>query len=139
MRELLRHVRISKFCAGAELVEAGVDFLPGQRSKTIHAELFAAKTAQHGSIYHSAAEFFIIHVARFQIEPLLSKISDEAASKAIARAGGIEDFFQQITRHHEVLAAMEQDGAILTALDHQRVRTHIDNLGSRTLQIVFTR
>src|SRR5258708_24977769 len=109
MRELLRHVRISKFCAGAELVEAGVDFLPGQRSKTIHAELFAAKTAQHGSIYHGAAQFFIIHVSRFQIEPLLSEVSNESARETVARAGGIEHFFQQITRHHEVLAAMEQN------------------------------
>ena len=74
-----------------------------------------------------------------QIEALLRQIADEAAGEAIARAGGIEDIFQQIAGHHEVGVAAEQHGAVLAALDHQRMRTHLQNLRGGLAQIVLAR
>ena len=66
-----------------------------------------------------------------QIEALLGQVADEAAGEAIARAGGIEDFLQQIARNDEMPVAMEQDGAVLAALDDQRLRPHLQDLRPR--------
>ena len=59
------------------------------------------------------------------------EVAREAARKAIAGAGGVEDIFQQVPRHHEVRAFAEEQRAKLPALDHQGVRPHGDNFRQR--------
>ena len=68
-------------------------------------ELLAAEAAQHGTVDHRAAQLFGVDVSLLQIVTLFSEISDETAGKTIARPGGIENFFQQITGNHKMLVA----------------------------------
>ena len=59
--------------------------------------------------------------------------------ETIARARGIKNILEQIAGHNEIGIAPEQNGAELAPLDHQCVRTHLQNLGSGLAQIVFSR
>src|SRR5450759_2492076 len=122
-----------------ELLITGLDLFTGQGAEPVHAELFAAEAAHHGTVDHGAAQFGKIEIAVRWRDAPAGQISDEAAGEAIARARRVEDVFQQIARDHEVLALAEQDGAVLAALDHQRVRAHVHNLGGGAAQVVFAR
>src|ERR1035441_3634835 len=73
------------------------------------AEFLAAEAAHDGSVDHGAPQFGEIEIAVMGREAAARQIADEAAGEGIARAGRVEYVFQQIARHHEVLAAAEQD------------------------------
>ena len=74
-----------------------------------------------------------------EIDALFGQIADEAAGETVARAGGIENLFEQIAGNHEVRVAMEQNGAVFAALDHQRLGAHRHDLGGRAPEVVFAR
>src|ERR1022692_3053704 len=120
-----------------ELLIACLDFFTGQGAKTVYAEFLAAEAAHDRAVDHGAAQFGEIEIAVMGREAAAGQVADEAAGEGIAGAGGVEDVFQQIARHHEVLAAAEQDGAVFAALDDERVRTHFHDYGRGTPQIVF--
>ena len=122
-----------------ELLIAGLDFFAGQGAEAVHAELLAAEAAHHGTVDHGAAQFGKIEIAVGGRDAAPGQVADEAAGEAIARAGGVEDVFQQIARHHEVVVAAEQDGAVFAALDDQRVRPHVHDLGGGAAQVVLAR
>src|ERR1035438_8542558 len=122
-----------------ELLIAGLDFFTGQGAEAVHPELLAAEAAHDGTVDHGAAQFGKIEIAVGGRDAAAGQITDEAAGEAIARAGGVEDILQQIARDHEVLALAEQDGAVLAALDDQRVRAHGHDLGGGAAQVVFAR
>src|ERR1039457_143406 len=112
-----------------ELLITGLDFFTGQGAKTVDAEFLAAEAAHDGSVDHGAPQFGEIEVAVMGREAAAGQVADEAAGEGIARARRVEDVFQQIARHHEVLAAAEQDGAVLAALDDERVRSEERRVG----------
>ena len=56
----------------------------------------------HRAIDDRAAEFLGVDLAVVEVEALLGQIADEAAGEAIARAGRIENLFEQIAGNHEV-------------------------------------
>src|ERR1035437_5491045 len=120
-----------------ELLIAGLDLFTGQAAETVHPELFAAEAAHHGAVEHGAAQFGKVESAARGRDAPAGQIADEAAGEAIARARRVEDVFQQIARDHEVLAAAEQDGAVLAALNDQRVRTHVHNFGGGAARVVL--
>src|ERR1035437_7402472 len=122
-----------------ELLIAGLDLFTGQGAETVHPELFAAEAAHHGAVDHGAAQFGKVEIAARGRDAPAGQIADEPAGEAIACARRVEDVFQQIARDHEVLAAAEQNGAVLAALDYQRVRTHVHNFGGGAAQVVLAR
>ena len=123
--------------AAPELLVTRLDFVAGQGAEAVHSELLAAEAAHNRTVDHGAAQFGEIDIAVGGRDAAAGEIADEAAGEAIARAGGVEDIFQQIARRHEVAAAAEQDGAVFAALDDQRVRAHLQNLGGGAPQVVF--
>src|SRR5208282_1089802 len=96
-----------------EFVKAGVDLLTVQRAEAFHAETLAAEAAHDGAVDDRAAQLATADMVALQVEPLLRQIADKSAGKAISRAGGIEDGFEQIARHHEKRIVAEQHGAVL--------------------------
>src|ERR1044071_4105191 len=120
----------------AELFEPRIYLRPLELAETFHAELFAAEAAHHRTVNHGAAQFTPADVVFFQIEPLLGQVADEAARKAVARAGWIEDGLEQVPGHGEVRVFAKQHRAILAALDHQSMRTHAENRARGLPQIV---
>src|SRR5580658_512669 len=109
--------RFSKFRAGLELLKPCVDFRACETAETIHAEHLAAEAAHHGAVDHRPPQLGNIDAAAIRLDALSGQVADEAAGEAIARAGGVENFLQQIPRRHEVAAAVEQHGAVFAALD----------------------
>src|SRR6266481_2186997 len=103
----------SKFRTLPEFVEAPVDLLARQRTKAVHAELLTAEAAKNRSINDRAAQFLPVDVALLQIAALFGQIADEASRETVPGARRIEHFFEQVTGHHEVRVAAEQDGAVL--------------------------
>ena len=103
---------------------AGIDLGARERAEAVHAELFAAEAAHDGAVDHGTAQFGEVHRAGFGIDTAPGQVADEAAGEAVARAGGIEDILQQVTRGHEVAAVTEEDGTVLAALDDQGTRPH---------------
>src|SRR5260370_32253558 len=101
-----------------ELLITGLDFFTGQGAEAVHPELLAAEAAHDGTVDDGAPQFGKLEIAVRGRDTLAGQIAEEAAGEAIARAGGIEDVFQQIARHHEVLVAADKGGGILAALDH---------------------
>src|SRR5262249_36995608 len=97
---------------------AGLDFVAGECPEAIHAKLLATEAAHHGPINDRAAQVGKVDLTVVRRNTLAGKVSDEAASKAIARAGGIEHVFQQVAGDHEVAVAAEEDGTVFSALDH---------------------
>src|ERR1035437_3727644 len=132
-------IRLLKRGVVFELLIAGLDLFTGQRAEPVYPELLAAETAHDGTVNHGAAQFGEFEIAVQRGDAAAGQIADEAAGEAIARAGRVEDVFQQIARDHEVLALAEQDGAVLAALDHQGVRTHVHDLGGGAAQVVLAR
>src|ERR1035441_4045300 len=92
-----------------ELLIAGLDFFTGQGAETVHPELFAAEAAHDGTVDHGAAQFGKLEIAVGGRDAAAGQLADDTAGEAIARAGRVEDVFQQIARDHEVLALAEQD------------------------------
>src|ERR1017187_1942217 len=122
-----------------ELLIAGLDFFTGQGAEAVHPELLAAEAAHDGTVDYGAAQIGKIDLAVGRADAVAGQIADETAGEAIARPGGVEDVFQQIARDHEMLALAEQNRAILTALNHQSMRTHFHNPGGGAAQVVFVR
>src|SRR5579863_4211563 len=92
----------------AELFESSIDLRACERAETLHAKAFAAEAPQHGAVNDGAAQHAAVDVIPFQAEPVLGQIADEAAGKAVAGAGRIEDVLQQIPGHDEVGIVPEQ-------------------------------
>ena len=80
-----------------------------------------------------------IEVAVAKIEIPFGQVANESACETIARAGGIEDVFEQIARNHEQRVAPEEHGAIFTALDDERIGAEIENFLCGLPQIAFRR
>src|SRR5271165_1967331 len=99
----------SKLGEGAKLAEALVDFGAIQRTETFDAELFATEAPHDRAVDDGAAQLAGIDVTVLQIETFFGQVADKAAGEAVARARGIEDFFEQVARDDEVGSAMEQD------------------------------
>src|ERR1035438_5877890 len=78
-----------------ELLITGLDFFTGQGAKTVHAEFLAAEAAHDGSVDHGAAQFGEIEIAVMGREAAAGQVADEAAGEGIARAGRVEDVFQE--------------------------------------------
>src|ERR1035437_4534732 len=122
-----------------ELLITGIDFFTGQGAEPVHPEFLATEAAHDGTVNHGAAQFGKIEFSVGGRDAAARQMANETAGEAIARAGRVEDVFQQIARDHEVLTAAEQDGAVLATIDHQRVRTHLHDLGGGAAQVVFAR
>ena len=54
-----------------------------------------------------------------------------AAREAIARSRGIKNILQQITRHHEVLITVPENGAVFATFDDKSFRAHFDDAARR--------
>src|SRR5580700_4519245 len=86
-----------------ELFETGINLLPSQRAEPIHTEALATEAAHHGAVDHGAAQFARVDIFALEVHSRAGERAHEAARKTVAGAGGIEDVFEQISRHHEVL------------------------------------
>src|SRR5580658_5924460 len=132
----VRSRRVSKLGEYPELLEAGVDVGASQGPEALDAEFFAAKAAQHGAVDYGPAQVLRVDMAGFEIETAFGEIADESAGEAIARAGRVEDILQQIAGDYKMFVAMKKDGAVFAALDYQRPRSHIEDLGGGMFEIV---
>src|ERR1017187_5286776 len=112
-----------------ELLITGLDLFTGQGAETVHPELLAAEAAHDGTVNHGAPQFGKVEIAVGGRRAAARQVADEPARKAIARPGRVEYVFQQIARHHEVLAAAEQNRPVLAAFD-DRSEEHTSELQS---------
>ena len=67
------------------------------------------------------------------------QIAHEAARKGVARAGRIVDLFERKRRDAERAILVDQHGAVLAALDHQRLRTKLENVARGAQQVMLIR
>src|SRR5580765_7541770 len=111
-----------------ELFKSGIDFFTRERAEALHAEAFAAEASHDGPVNHRPAEHAAADVIAFQTEAVFGQVANESARETIARAGGIENVFEQVAGHDEIGVAAEQHGAVLAALDHQSMRSQVQNL-----------
>src|SRR5689334_7423919 len=116
----------SEGSAGLELPIARLDLIAGEGAEAIDPELFAAETAHHGAVDHGAPQFVDIDLSVRSFDAAAREVADEASGEAVAGAGRVEDVFEQVARSHKVTAASEKDGAILSAFDDQRMRSHVE-------------
>src|SRR5450631_2168610 len=103
-----RTIRTLKRGVVFELLITGLDFFMGQGAEAVHPELLAAKAAHDGTVDHGTPQFGKIDIAVGGRDATAGKITDEPAGEAIARAGRVEDIFQQIAGDHEVLTLAKQ-------------------------------
>src|SRR6185369_16730712 len=83
----------------AELFKSGIDFFTRERAEALHAEAFAAEASHNGPVNHGAAEHPAADMVAIQAEAVLGQVADESACKTIARAGRIENIFEQVSGH----------------------------------------
>src|SRR5580700_5887213 len=95
----------SEASTGFEFVVTIVDLRAGECPEPVHTELLTAETAHHRPVDHGAAQFHDIDPVVLGVDSAARQISDEAAGKAVARAGGVEDFLQEVARRDEVAVA----------------------------------
>src|ERR1017187_4542472 len=107
------------------------DFLASQRAETVDSELLATETAHDRTVDHGATQVREIDLRAVQRHAAARQIAHETASATVARAGGVEHPFQQISRRHEVALPAEEHGAVLAALDDQRAGAHLLDLRRR--------
>ena len=79
-----------------------VDFGARELLQALGAEALAGKGAHHAAVKHGAAEGVRRELG------LRGEIAEEAAGKAVARAGGIDDFFERQCRRPEGAAPRSQ-------------------------------
>src|SRR6185312_12010361 len=84
-----------------------------------------------------AAELVAVEILRAHIDACAGQRTHESASEAVTGARRIENIFEHITGHHEVLVAMPKNRAVLAPLDDENLRTHADDLRRGFAQIVF--
>src|ERR1035441_5448792 len=101
----------------AEKVEASVDLRACEFLHPLSAEALAGKGAHHATVEHGAAVG-----GRSQLA-LRGQIAEEAAGKAVACAGGVDDLFERQGRSPENLRSVEERCAVLAVLDHERLRS----------------
>src|SRR5579863_5883555 len=85
-REMERSVKVRQL---AEEDEALVDLLAGERLNALGAKALDREGAHYAAVEHGAAEGGGGEFA------LRGEIAEETAGKAVARAGGIDDFLQR--------------------------------------------
>src|ERR1017187_4912183 len=124
--------------ATVELLVPRFDLLARQRAETVDSKLLATETAHDRSVDHGAPQLRKIDLRAVQRNAAARQIAHETASETVARAGGVEHAFQQISRRHEVALPAEDHGAVLAALDHQRAGTHLLDLRGRSAQVLLT-
>ena len=95
---------------------ASLDFAELQGGETFDAEALACEAAHHRTVHHRAAQRLFVHAA------VTGKRAHKAARKTIARASRIVDLFQRKRRHREQKIAMDEERAMLPALDDQDFR-----------------
>src|SRR5579863_4185005 len=86
----------------AELFKSGIDFFTRERAEALHPEAFAAEASHYGPVNHRAAEHAAADLVAFEAEAVFGQVADESASEAIARAGRIENIFEQVPGHDEI-------------------------------------
>src|SRR5437879_1260349 len=90
------------------------------RTKTLH-----GKRTHHSAVEHRALEHFAIEFR------LTRDVAHESAGEAIARAGGINNFFDRQCRSAEGMQSSfleKRGGAIFAVLDHEHARSVRENL-----------
>src|ERR1017187_1643917 len=88
------------------------DFLASQRAETVDSELLTTETAHYRAVDHGATQVREIDLRAVHRDAAARQVAHEAACKTVARAGGVEHAFQQISRRHEVTLPAEQHGAV---------------------------
>src|SRR5579862_9939662 len=110
---------------------ASLDFAELQGGEAFDAKALACEAAHHRTIHHRATQRFFVHAA------VAGKRAHEAPGETIARARGIVDLFQRKRRHCEKKIAMDEKGAVLSALDHQDFWAHFENIFRCASEVVF--
>src|SRR5207249_4653262 len=104
-----------------------------------YSELFATKASHHRSVDDGPAQVGVRNLPVARVDTLSGQIADIASGEAVAGAGGIEHLLQEIAGNHEVGVLAEQDSPVFAALDHQRMRSHEENLFRRSAKIIHDR
>src|SRR5262245_28557423 len=99
--------RQSKRGAVFEFLITRLDLAAGQGPEAIDAKLLAAVAPHDGAVDDRASQLGHLDMAVVRVDPLARQITDKAAGKTIARAGGVEDVFEQVARRHEMAVAVE--------------------------------
>src|SRR5580658_561709 len=84
-----------------EFFKSLIDLFTGKIAEALNTKLLAAEAAHNGAIDDGAVQFSNIELAIAQIETAFRQVADKPSSKTVARTGGIENVFQQITGNHE--------------------------------------
>src|SRR5690242_1350126 len=88
---------------------ARLDFLAGERAEAVHPELLAAEAAHDGAVDDGPLELGEVELAVLRRDAASGEVADEAAGEAIARAGRVEDLFEEVAGGHEMAVAAEEN------------------------------
>src|SRR5580693_4141261 len=101
---------------------ARLDFAELQGNETFDAEALACEAAHYRTVHHRAAQRLFVYAA------VAGKRTHETSRETIARTCRIVDLFQRKRRHCEKKIAMDEKGAVFSALDHQDFRAHFEDV-----------
>src|SRR5467141_1159772 len=97
----------------------GVYLTALQVAQPVQAKFLDGKASHDRAVDHGAAERSV------RLVPVSRQVAHEAASEAVARAGGIVRLFQRKCRDAEDAALVHHHGAVFSTLYNQRHRTHL--------------
>ncbi len=101
-----------KMCQVFDFAVARFNFPRRQAQKAAQTEFFHRKTSHDRPIHSGAPQVGIRQVTGAR------QMAHESARKSVARAGGIVNFIEGISRYGENGFRAKERGAVLAALDH---------------------
>src|SRR5574341_1538179 len=116
-----------------ECEEPVLDLAPLEPLEPLQREVLDGERGHGGSADHRPPERGWIRGV------LLREVPHEPAGKGVPRPGRIEDRFEREGGREEVLAARDQERAVLAALDHDGPRAHLADRPGRPDQVGLAR